>query len=166
MWPIVAAPTGVAKNDRLSMGAGARRFFERAKGRKSIDGRWIAPNNSIELHIRRGRRISYSSALEPSAAATGLPFSVGLAAAHRARSSRVPAATKSIGRRQKAPATNQRSPRCCFIDKFRNWSIQFPGMTSQATRLVRGKETCAGRIVAEGKGAPSGRAFRTTSDAS
>jgi hypothetical protein len=41
-----------------------------------------------------------------------------------------------------------------------------PEMTSWATRLVRGKETCAGRIVAEGKRTPNGRAFRTTSDAS
>jgi uncharacterized protein (UPF0262 family) len=38
MRPIVAASTGITKNDRLSMGAGARRLFERAKGRISIDG--------------------------------------------------------------------------------------------------------------------------------
>jgi hypothetical protein len=31
-------------------------------------------------------------------------------------------------------------------------------MTSQATRLVQGKETCAGRIVAEGKRTPGGSA--------
>jgi hypothetical protein len=41
---------GVTKNDRLSMGSGARRFFERAKRRISIDGRCITSNNSIVLH--------------------------------------------------------------------------------------------------------------------
>ena len=45
---------GVTKNDRLSMGAGARRVFERAKGRISIDGRCITSKNSIVLHSALG----------------------------------------------------------------------------------------------------------------
>jgi hypothetical protein len=82
MRRIDAAATGITKNDRLSMAAGARRLFARAKGRISIDKRCITSNNSIELHSTLGALIGYSSALEPGAAATGLPFSVGRAAAH------------------------------------------------------------------------------------
>ena len=166
MRPIVAAPTGVAKADRLSMGGGARRFFEGAKRRISIDKRCITSNNSIELHSAAGAGLAIQARLSEARRRRACRFRFSERRLNRATSARVrpPPSPSAVGK--KGPPPINALGAVHFIDKFRNSSIQFPVVISRATRLVRGKETCAGRIVAEGKRTSGGRALRTTSDAS
>ena len=117
------------RSSRLERGYEDRPSFDGAPERGDCLSVQKAANRSTGDGLRRiiqlnygsaGRLIGYSSALEPSAAATGLPLSVGRPAAQRATSSRGPATTKSIGDRLKGPPPINALGAVIFIDKFRN----------------------------------------------
>ena len=116
------------------------------------------------ITLRFGRLIGYSSALEPSAAATGLPFSVGRQADHRATSSRVRPPPSPSAAGKNGPPTINALDAVILLTNSETGVYNSPEMTSQATRLVRGKETCAEGSWPRARGRH--RAFRTTSDAS
>jgi hypothetical protein len=138
-------------------GRGARRFFARENAAYRVTG--DALRRIIQLYCPpRWAPDWHLSALEPSAAATGLPFSVGRAAACRATSSRVrpppsPSAAEKITRLQ-----STLSARFILLTNSEIGVHNYESdLTGDATRP--GKETCAGSIVAESKRTPGGRRF-------